>query len=188
MAFAFCARELLVENYGKHLANSKWSTPLSESRARNLSSPLFVVWQQYGRRYHRDTRRHRDTELHRPAGQGEGRRRHGATAYGGDVAATLLMWIRTRTPATPQISKPTLSGRESKCNGRGRGRQYLLHGGPWRRRQVQDHPGYGRTCIRRMLGALQMLAQSVQSAPEAAPPALTARNVGGEMALARDFR
>jgi hypothetical protein len=50
VAFAFCARELLVENYGKHLANSNWSTPLSESRARNLSLPVFVVWQQYGRR------------------------------------------------------------------------------------------------------------------------------------------
>jgi hypothetical protein len=48
-ASAFGARELLVENYGKHLANSKRSTPLSESRARNLSSPVFVVWQQYGK-------------------------------------------------------------------------------------------------------------------------------------------
>jgi hypothetical protein len=45
---AFCARELLVENYGKDLANPNRSTPLSESRARNLSSPVFVVWQQYG--------------------------------------------------------------------------------------------------------------------------------------------
>jgi hypothetical protein len=44
-ASAFCARELLVENYGKHLANSNRSMPLSESRARNLSSPVFVVWQ-----------------------------------------------------------------------------------------------------------------------------------------------
>jgi len=33
---------LLVENYGKHLANFNPSTPLSESRARNLSSPVFV--------------------------------------------------------------------------------------------------------------------------------------------------
>src|SRR5918993_2445268 len=48
-ASAFCARELQLENYGKHLANSNRSTPLSESRARNLSSPEFVVWQQYGR-------------------------------------------------------------------------------------------------------------------------------------------
>jgi hypothetical protein len=47
-AAAFCARELLVENYGKVLASSNRSTPLSESRARNLSSPVFVVWQQYG--------------------------------------------------------------------------------------------------------------------------------------------
>jgi hypothetical protein len=46
--FAFCVYEPLVENYGKHLANSNRSTPLSESRARNLSSPVFVVWQQYG--------------------------------------------------------------------------------------------------------------------------------------------
>jgi neutral trehalase len=42
MASAFCVFELLVENYGKHLANSNRSTPLSESRAPNLSSPLFV--------------------------------------------------------------------------------------------------------------------------------------------------
>jgi hypothetical protein len=40
--------ELLIENYGKHLTNSKRSTPLSESRARYLRSPVFVVWQQYG--------------------------------------------------------------------------------------------------------------------------------------------
>jgi hypothetical protein len=33
---------MLVENYGKHLANSNRSTPLSESRTRNLSSPVFV--------------------------------------------------------------------------------------------------------------------------------------------------
>jgi hypothetical protein len=48
MASAFCVYELQLENYGKHLANSNRSTPLSESRARNLSSPVFVVWQQYG--------------------------------------------------------------------------------------------------------------------------------------------
>jgi hypothetical protein len=48
MASAFCVYELQLENYGKHLANSNRSTPLSESRARNLSSPEFVVWQQYG--------------------------------------------------------------------------------------------------------------------------------------------
>jgi hypothetical protein len=48
-AAAFCARELLVENYGEHLAHTNRSTPLSESRVRNLSSPVFVVWQQYGR-------------------------------------------------------------------------------------------------------------------------------------------
>jgi len=48
MASAFCAGELLVETYGEHLANSSPSTPLSESRARNLISPVFVVWQQYG--------------------------------------------------------------------------------------------------------------------------------------------
>jgi hypothetical protein len=42
MASKFCVQELLVENYGKHLANSNRSTPLSESRARNLSSPVFV--------------------------------------------------------------------------------------------------------------------------------------------------
>jgi hypothetical protein len=41
-ASAFCVYELQVKNYGKDLANSNWSTPLSESRARNLSSPLFV--------------------------------------------------------------------------------------------------------------------------------------------------
>jgi hypothetical protein len=39
--------EPLVKDYGKHLANSNRSTPLSESRARNLSSPAFVVWQEY---------------------------------------------------------------------------------------------------------------------------------------------
>src|ERR671912_508370 len=72
------------------LAKSTRRIPFSVSIARNLSSPVFVVWQQYGRRYNRDTRRHRDTELHRPARQGEGRRRHGATAYGGHIAATLL--------------------------------------------------------------------------------------------------
>ena len=33
-----------------------------------------------------------------------------------------------------------------------------------------------------------MLAQCVQFAPDTAPPALTAWNVGGEMELARDFR
>jgi hypothetical protein len=42
MASTFCVQELLVENYGKHLANSNRWTPLSESRARNLSSPVFV--------------------------------------------------------------------------------------------------------------------------------------------------
>jgi hypothetical protein len=31
--------------------------------------------------------------------------------------------------------------------------QYLLYAGPWWRRHVQDHPGYGQACIRRMLGA-----------------------------------
>src|SRR5215208_5271680 len=36
MASAFCIYELLVDNYGKDLANSNRSTPLSESRARNL--------------------------------------------------------------------------------------------------------------------------------------------------------
>jgi hypothetical protein len=45
MASTFCVYELLVENYSKHLANFNRSTPLSESRARNLSSPVFVVWQ-----------------------------------------------------------------------------------------------------------------------------------------------
>jgi hypothetical protein len=44
MASAFCVYELQLENYGKHLANSNRSTPLLESRARNLSSPEFVVW------------------------------------------------------------------------------------------------------------------------------------------------
>ena len=48
-AAAFRACELLVENYGKHLVTSNRSTPLSENRARNLSSSVFVVWQQYGR-------------------------------------------------------------------------------------------------------------------------------------------
>ena len=43
-AAVFCAPELLVENYAKDLANSNRSTPLAESRARNLSSPAFVVW------------------------------------------------------------------------------------------------------------------------------------------------
>jgi hypothetical protein len=47
-ASALRVYEPLVENYGKHLANSNRSTPLSESKARNLSSPVFVVWQQYG--------------------------------------------------------------------------------------------------------------------------------------------
>jgi hypothetical protein len=42
MASAFRVYDLLVEYYGKHLANSNPSTPLSESRARNLSSPVFV--------------------------------------------------------------------------------------------------------------------------------------------------
>ena len=50
MASAFGIYELLVETYGEHLANSNRSTPLSESRARNLSSPVFVDLQQYGRR------------------------------------------------------------------------------------------------------------------------------------------
>ena len=48
MASAYCARELQVEGYSKHLANSNRLTPLLERRARNLSSPMFVVWQQYG--------------------------------------------------------------------------------------------------------------------------------------------
>src|ERR671910_3055706 len=48
-ASAFCVYETQVETYGKDLANSNRSTPLSESRARNLSSPVFVVPQQYGR-------------------------------------------------------------------------------------------------------------------------------------------
>jgi hypothetical protein len=41
-ASAFCVYEPLVETYGKDLANSNRSTPFSESRARNLSSPVFV--------------------------------------------------------------------------------------------------------------------------------------------------
>ena len=45
---AFGVYETLVETYGKDLANSNRSTPLSESRARNLSPPVFVVRQQYG--------------------------------------------------------------------------------------------------------------------------------------------
>jgi hypothetical protein len=40
--FLVLPRRWVVENYRKHLANSKRSTPLSESRARNLSSPVFV--------------------------------------------------------------------------------------------------------------------------------------------------
>jgi hypothetical protein len=50
MASTFGVYELLVENYAKHLAHTNRSTPLSESRARILSSPVFVVWQQYGDR------------------------------------------------------------------------------------------------------------------------------------------
>ena len=65
MASAFCVYELQLENYGKHLANSNRSTPLSESRARNLSSPVFVVWQQYGRLW----------LLHHPTGSALRRRR-----------------------------------------------------------------------------------------------------------------
>jgi hypothetical protein len=42
MGSAFCVHEPVVDNYGKDLANSIRSTPLSESRARNLSSPVFV--------------------------------------------------------------------------------------------------------------------------------------------------
>src|SRR5829696_709839 len=55
-ASAFRACELLVKNYGKHLANCNRSTPLSETRARNLSPPVFVVWQQYGGDHHRRPR------------------------------------------------------------------------------------------------------------------------------------
>jgi hypothetical protein len=47
-ASPFCVYELQVENYGKDLASSNRSTRLSESRARNLSSTVFVVWQRYG--------------------------------------------------------------------------------------------------------------------------------------------
>src|SRR5215208_2644614 len=174
MASAYCARELLVESYGKHLANSNRSTPLSESKARNLSSPMFVVWQQYGRRYYRDTRRHRDTKLHRPAGQG-------------DVAATLLRGsARVRRQRHGPRSLRFQAGRASG-DGRGSRRQYLLYAGPWRRRHVQDHPGHGQTRSGHMLGALQRVAQSVEFTPDAAPPALTARNVGGEMELVRVF-
>jgi hypothetical protein len=43
-AAAFCVYETLVETHGKDLINSNRLTPLSESRARNLSSPVFVVW------------------------------------------------------------------------------------------------------------------------------------------------
>ncbi len=150
--------EPLVENYGEHLANSNRSTPLSDSRARNLSSPVFVVWQQYGRRHNRDTSRHRHTELHRPAGQGERRRRHGATAYGGDVAATLLRGSeRLRRQRHRSRSLRFQTGR-AICDGRDGGRQYLLYAGPWWRRHVQDHTGHGKACIRRMLGDLQQLA------------------------------
>jgi hypothetical protein len=42
IASAFAVYTLLGENYGKHLTNSNRSTPLSESRARNLSSPVFM--------------------------------------------------------------------------------------------------------------------------------------------------
>jgi hypothetical protein len=42
MAVAFCVYELLVQNYGKHLANSTRRMPFSVSIARNLSSPVFV--------------------------------------------------------------------------------------------------------------------------------------------------
>jgi Transposase DDE domain len=43
-------RHLLVDTEGFVLEAKihSASTPLSESRARNLSSPVFVVWQQYG--------------------------------------------------------------------------------------------------------------------------------------------
>ena len=64
-ATAFCARDLLVENYGKHLAHTNRLTPLSESRALILSSPVFVVRQQYGRLW----------LLHHPTGSALRRRR-----------------------------------------------------------------------------------------------------------------
>jgi hypothetical protein len=48
-AAVFCTRELPVANYGKDLASSSRRTPLSVSITRNLSSPAFVVWQQYGK-------------------------------------------------------------------------------------------------------------------------------------------
>src|SRR5918994_2114861 len=115
------------------------------------------------RRHHRDTRRHRYTELHRPAGQGEGRRRHGATAYGGDVAATPLRGSeRVRRQRHRSRSLRFQAGRASG-GGRGGRRQYLLYAGPWWRRHVQDHPGYGQACIRRMLGAFS--AHRTRSCP-----------------------
>ena len=48
-AAVFCARELLVPNYGKDLASPSRRTPFSVSITRNLSSLWFVVWQQYGK-------------------------------------------------------------------------------------------------------------------------------------------
>jgi hypothetical protein len=63
MASAFCVYELLVENYGKDLANANRSMPHSERRARNLSSPMFVVWQQYAGIQPPDAYRYRSLTL-----------------------------------------------------------------------------------------------------------------------------
>jgi hypothetical protein len=48
IASVFGVYEMLVESYAKHLANSNRPTPLPESRARNLSSPMLVGREQYG--------------------------------------------------------------------------------------------------------------------------------------------
>src|SRR5829696_4361238 len=43
-ASAFCVYELLVENYGKHLANSTRRVPFSATKILNLTGGIFVLW------------------------------------------------------------------------------------------------------------------------------------------------
>jgi hypothetical protein len=45
-ALGLPCNEPLVKDYGKHLADTTRSTPLSESKAPNFSSPAVVVWQE----------------------------------------------------------------------------------------------------------------------------------------------
>src|SRR5215204_5433552 len=153
------------------LASSTFRAPSWVSKVRKRISRVFVVWQRYGRRDHRDTRRHRDSQLHRPTGQGDRRRGHGATAYRGHISATVLRRAeRVRRDRDGTQGLWFQAGR-ARGNGNGRGYQFLLHGGRRRRwRHVQDHPGHRKATGGQMLGTPAPVTQRLFASAHALPP------------------